>query len=397
MNNAIAVTGMGMITAIGDDVAQNYHSLLRKQHGIKPLQHIAGKHQAGTLVGEVPWTNEELIEKLGTAVPKYSSRTSLLAAIAAKEALTQAAITDLGNIPVIMGTSVAGMDIFEQYFPHLNGDRTLIQRRDVGDSASVLSKLLGGNGFATAISTACSSAANAISFGARLLLSGRAERVLVGGSDALSRFTINGFDSLMLLSDEPNRPFDRNRNGLNLGEGAGFLVLESAKALEKIPKPILGYLTGFANANDAFHQTATSDSGEGAYLAMKEALTISRLTPDAIDYINAHGTATENNDRTEAMAIQRIFGDNVPPFSSTKAYTGHTLGASAGIEAIYALLAIQHQLAFANLRFETAMEQPALQPVTDHRSSSIKHVLSNSFGFGGNCSTLIFSDAESLY
>lgn len=397
MNNAIAVTGMGMITAIGDDVAQNYHSLLQKQHGIKPLQHIAGKHQARTLVAEVPWTNAELIDKLAAADPKYSARTSLLAAIAAKEALKQAGLTDLGNIPLILGTSVAGMDIFEQYFPHLEHDKVLIQRRDVGDSTAVLTKLLGGNGFTTAISTACSSAANAIGFGARLLLSGRAERVLVGGSDALSRFTINGFDSLMLLSDQPNRPFDKNRNGLNLGEGAGFLVLESTKALTKTPKPILGYLNGFANANDAFHQTATSDCGEGAYLAMKEALTRSRLTPDAIDYINAHGTATENNDRTEAIAIQRIFGAHIPAFSSTKAYTGHTLGASAAIEAIYALLAIQHQLAFANLRFETTMQQPAIQPLTDHQSFSIRHVLSNSFGFGGNCSSLIFSNAESLY
>ncbi|WP_159728731.1 beta-ketoacyl-[acyl-carrier-protein] synthase family protein [Sphingobacterium sp. 18053] len=393
MKNAIAVTGMGMITAIGNNVAQNYHSLLQKQHGIKPLQHISGKHQHHTLVGEVSLTNEALIEKLGTEVPHYCSRTSLLAAIAAKEAMSQAGITAAADMPIVLGTSVAGMDIFEQHFPHLQQTGTLIQRRDVGDSSAILAKILGSNGYVTAISTACSSAANAIGFGARLLRSGRADRVLVGGSDALSKFTINGFDSLMLLSDQLNRPFDSNRKGLNLGEGAGFLVLESTRSLKNTKKPILGYLNAFSNANDAFHQTSTSDNGEGAYLAMQEALKMAELIPSEIDYINAHGTATENNDRTEATAIQRLFNDTIPPFSSTKSYTGHTLGASAGIEAIYALLAIQHQLAFANLRFENIMEQPALPPLAEHQRMYIRHVLSNSFGFGGNCSSLIFSHA----
>ncbi|MDF2849541.1 MAG: beta-ACP synthase [Sphingobacterium multivorum] len=393
MKNAVAVTGMGMITAIGNDVAQNYRSLLQKQHGIKPLQHISGKHQHHALVGEVSLTNEALIEKLGTEVPEYCSRTSLLAAIAAKEALSQAGITAAADIPIVLGTSVAGMDIFEQHFPHLQQSSKLIQRRDVGDSSVVLAKILGGTGYVTAISTACSSGANAICFGARLLLSGRADRVLVGGSDALSKFTINGFDSLMLLSDQLNCPFDSNRKGLNLGEGAGFLVLESTKSLKNTNKPILGYLNAFTNANDAFHQTATSDNGEGAYLAMQDALKMAQLIPGEIDYINAHGTATENNDRTEATAIQRLFKDTIPLFSSTKSYTGHTLGASAGIEAIYALLAIQHQLAFANLRFENTMVQPALQPLAEHQRINIRHVLSNSFGFGGNCSSLIFSHA----
>ncbi|WP_312741829.1 beta-ketoacyl-[acyl-carrier-protein] synthase family protein [Sphingobacterium multivorum] len=393
MKNAVAVTGMGMITAIGNDVAQNYRSLLQKQHGIKPLQHISGKHQHHALVGEVSLTNEALIEKLGTEVPEYCSRTSLLAAIAAKEALSQAGITAAADIPIVLGTSVAGMDIFEQHFPHLQQSSKLIQRRDVGDSSAVLAKILGGTGYVTAISTACSSGANAIGFGARLLLSGRADRVLVGGSDALSKFTINGFDSLMLLSDQLNCPFDSNRKGLNLGEGAGFLVLESTKSLKNTNKPILGYLNAFTNANDAFHQTSTSDNGEGAYLAMQDALKMAQLIPGEIDYINAHGTATENNDRTEATAIQRLFKDTIPLFSSTKSYTGHTLGASAGIEAIYALLAIQHQLAFANLRFENTMVQPALQPLAEHQRINIRHVLSNSFGFGGNCSSLIFSHA----
>lgn len=397
MRNAVAVTGMGMITAIGNDVAQNYHSLLQKQHGIKTLQHISGKHQHHTLVGEVAWTDAELIKKLGPEVPKNSSRTSLLAAIAAREALSQAGITVAEDMPIVMGTSVGGMDIFEQHFPHLLQDNQLRQRRDVGDSSKVLAQLLGSNSLVTSISTACSSAANAIAFGARLVLSGRADRVLVGGSDALSRFTLNGFDSLMLLSNELNRPFDDNRNGLNLGEGAGFLVLESTESLKKAAKPILGYLSGFSNANDAFHQTSTSEHGEGAYLAMKQALASATLTPQAIDYINAHGTATENNDRTEATAIARLFKDHIPPFSSTKAYTGHTLGASAGIEAIYALLALQQQLAFANLRFENTMDQPALEPIADHQPAAIRHVLSNSFGFGGNCSTLIFSHEQSLY
>jgi len=214
---------------------------------------------------------------------------------------------------------------------------------------------------------------------------------VVGGTDALAKFTINGFKTLMILSDDYNAPFDNNRKGLNLGEAAAFLVLESETIVNNENKEVLAFVTGFGNANDAFHQTASSENGDGAFLAMSKAFKMAKIQPKEIDYINAHGTATPNNDLSEGRAIIRIFGENVPDFSSTKPFTGHTLAAAAGIEAVYSILAIQNNIIFPNLNFKTNMEEFNLTPQLTLKEKEIHHVLSNSFGFGGNCSTLIFS------
>jgi 3-oxoacyl-[acyl-carrier-protein] synthase-1 len=214
----------------------------------------------------------------------------------------------------------------------------------------------------------------------------------VGGADALSKFTINGFKTLMILSDDYNQPFDNNRKGLNLGEAAAFLVLESDEIVAKQNKKVLARVSGYGNANDAFHQTASSENGDGAFLAMKRAFEVSGLKPSEIDYINVHGTATPNNDLSEGRAIKRIYQDEtVPDFSSTKPFTGHTLAAAAAIEAVYSVLAIQNNVIYPNLNFKTPMEEFDLKPQTTLKNANIEHVLSNSFGFGGNCSTLIFS------
>ncbi|PKP15703.1 MAG: beta-ketoacyl-[acyl-carrier-protein] synthase family protein, partial [Bacteroidetes bacterium HGW-Bacteroidetes-23] len=206
-----------------------------------------------------------------------------------------------------------------------------------------------------------------------------------------AKFTINGFKTLMILSDTYNTPFDNDRKGLNLGEAAAFLVLESDEIVQKNNKKVLAYVSGFGNANDAFHQTASSENGEGAFLAMQKAFKLANLQPEDIDYINAHGTATPNNDLSEGRAILRMFKDNVPDFSSTKAFTGHTLAAAAAIEAVYSVLALQHNLVFPNMNFKKPMEEFNLIPQTTLKEKSINHVLSNSFGFGGNCSTVLFS------
>ena len=229
--------------------------------------------------------------------------------------------------------------------------------------------------------------------GARMIKAGKLDRVIVGGADCLSKFTINGFKTLMILSETNCRPFDANRTGLNLGEAAAFLVLESDECVKKENKKILGYVSGYANANDAFHQTASSEDGEGATLAMQKALKIAGLSSKEIDYINAHGTATENNDASESAAIRRVFGENLPEVSSTKAYTGHTLAAAAAIEAVYSVLSLQNKVVFPNLNFEIPIEETNIIPQTEVLQKELQHVLSNSFGFGGNCSTLIFSKA----
>jgi 3-oxoacyl-(acyl-carrier-protein) synthase len=243
-------------------------------------------------------------------------------------------------------------------------------------------------GVVNTINTACSSSANAIMFGARLIKNGFAKRAVVGGTDSLSKFTINGFNSLGNLSDEKCRPFDNARKGLNLGEAAAFLVLE--KEDDASQKNVLGFLSGYCNANDAFHPSSLSDEGDGPCLSMNGALRSAGLQPGQIDFINAHGTATENNDLVESRAMQRVFG-NVPAFASTKCYTGHTLGAAGAIEAVYSLFSLQQQELFKALHFNDPIAETNLRPVLENKKTKLQHVLSNSFGFGGNCSSLIFS------
>ncbi|HEY4937051.1 MAG TPA: beta-ketoacyl-[acyl-carrier-protein] synthase family protein, partial [Puia sp.] len=243
-------------------------------------------------------------------------------------------------------------------------------------------------GEVSTINTACSSSANAILYGARLIRHGFARRVIVGGAESLAKFTLNGFNALNILSSRPCAPFDRDRNGLNLGEGAAFLVLEKEEYLKG--KKTYASLAGFGNKNDAYHPSSNSPEGLGPYLAMKEALENSRLNAVDIDYINAHGTGTENNDETESRAMMRLFG-KVPPFSSTKSFTGHTLGAAGAMEAVYSILNLAHQEVYPSLSFQHPITETGLIPVRHFAKQPIRHVMSNSFGFGGNCSTLIFS------
>jgi 3-oxoacyl-[acyl-carrier-protein] synthase-1 len=196
----------------------------------------------------------------------------------------------------------------------------------------------------------------------------------------------------MILDKDYCQPFDKNRRGLNLGEGAGFLVLESADLAASGKERKKCRLTGYANSNDAYHQTASSPDGEGAYSAMSHAIAMSGISRGDIDFINAHGTGTENNDSSEGAAIIRVFGKEIPPFSSTKSFTGHTLGAAAAIEAVFSVLAIQYGILFPGLGFSQAIEGMGLIPVTEMKEGlQISHVLSNSFGFGGNNSSLVFS------
>ena len=196
----------------------------------------------------------------------------------------------------------------------------------------------------------------------------------------------------MILDNEWSKPFDENRKGLNLGEGAAFLVLESEKWVKEKNKKVLAQLIGYGNANDAFHQTASSPEGHGALLAMQKAFKVAGITPDQIDYINAHGTGTPNNDASEGIAMQTIFKNHVPKFSSTKAFTGHTLAAAAAVEAVISILAIQNSMIFPCLNRKEQMKNLTITPVdTLEKNVSLDYVMSNSFGFGGNCSSLIFA------
>ncbi|WP_422082323.1 beta-ketoacyl-[acyl-carrier-protein] synthase family protein [Ulvibacterium sp.] len=397
MGKGIAITGMGIISAIGNNVEENYKALIECKKGISRISKIDTVHRDALMVGEIDFTNQELEELLGLNTDHNYSRSALLGAYAAKQAVSNAGITNINSCKtgLVSATTVGGMDKTEQYYYEYFENKEVqkyIEGHHAGDSTQKIAEQLGIQGsLVTTISTACSSAANAILFGARLLKSGKLDRVVVGGTDGLSKFTLNGFKTLMIQSDTYNTPFDENRKGLNLGEAAAFLVLESDELVQKENKEVLAYVKGWGNANDAFHQTASSDYGDGATLAMQKALKVSGLKSDEIDYINAHGTATPNNDLSEGRAFLRVFGDSVPDFSSTKAYTGHTLAAAGGVEAVFSVLALRNNVIFPNLNFKNPMKEFHLKPQTELKNKKLHKVLSNSLGFGGNCSTLIFS------
>ena len=349
---SIAVCGIGIVSAIGIGAGETLESLRTGRSGIgKPT--LLGS-AVDVPVGEVKRDNAALGEMLGIPEREHPSRTALLGMAAAAQAVADAAIPD-----------VAG--------------------HDCADSTQRIARHCGIGGYTATVSTACSSAANAIVTGALLLGSGMADYVVAGGTDALCRFTLNGFNSLSVLDREPCRPFDATRAGLNLGEGAGYLVLTH----ERPGMRTYCRLAGYANANDAHHQTASSQTGEGAYRAMAGALAQSGLR--RVDYINVHGTATPNNDLTEGTALRRLFGGQVPPFSSTKGYTGHALAAAGGIEAVLAVLAITHGLRYGNPGFAEPIPELGLHPVARTQEADVRSVLSNSFGFGGNCCSLIFA------
>ncbi|HEU0135985.1 MAG TPA: beta-ketoacyl-[acyl-carrier-protein] synthase family protein [Flavobacterium sp.] len=395
----VAITGMGIISAIGENVGENLQALMTGVPGISVIENIDTRHKDQIRVGEIKKSNAELTEMLGLKSTNNYTRTSMLGVIAAQQAIDDAGISDINEFRtgLISATSVGGMDMTERYFydyATTNEFSRYILTNDPGDSSHKIAEHIGISGFVSTISTACSSSANAIMFGARLIQSGKLDRVIVGGTDALSKFTINGFKSLMILSDDVSTPFDNNRKGLNLGEAAAYLVLESDQMVQIGRKKVHGYVTGYGNSNDAFHQTASSENGDGAFLAMQKALQVAKLSPSDIDYINAHGTATPNNDLSEGRAIERIFGDDVPDFSSTKPFTGHTLAASAAVEAVFSLLALQNNVIFPNLNYNQQMAEVNLVPQTTLKEMSLENVLSNSFGFGGNCSTLLFSKSH---
>jgi 3-oxoacyl-[acyl-carrier-protein] synthase-1 len=388
------IAGVGIITAIGNNVKETLQSLVQCESGIGPAGYLKTRHSFP--VGEVKHDNDSLCKMTG--LPSGTTRTALLSMAAAREALADSGIDPMQyRSGFISANSVGGMDLSERYFESYltaagTADIELVRNHESGRATEIVAERLSIKDYVTTISTACSSSANSIFFAARMIKNGLLDIAIAGGTDALTAFTLNGFNSLMILDHQPCRPFDENRKGLNLGEGAGYVVLVSetiAATLKRHPYCRLG---GYHNANDAFHQTASSPEGNGSYLAMLGALKRSSLNPSDIDYINLHGTGTQNNDISEGTAVKRIFDPHYPLMSSTKAFTGHTLGASGGVEAVLSVLAIEHSIVYPNLRFSTQMKELPFRPVTEFlKGRPVRNVLSNSFGFGGNCTSLIFS------
>lgn len=397
MSQPVFVAGAGVISAIGKNTAECLDSLENNRAGMGHMHFFDSLHRDKLPVAEVKMSNDELAKFSGLSNTK--SRTAQLSLIAAREALNDAGIENLSSLRTgfISANSVGGMDKTEKFFAEFLSDNQKGKLRDVvhhecGSVTELVADALGIKDYVTTISTACSSSANAIFFGARMIKNNLLDVVVAGGTDSLTKFTLNGFNTLMILDEKFCQPFDENRRGLNLGEGAGYIVLVSEKVAATLKKRPSAILSGYCNANDAYHQTASSPDGTGSFLAMSGALKKAGLQPADIDYINLHGTGTQNNDIAEGTAIKRLFDPHYPKMSSTKAFTGHTLGASGGIEAVFSILSLQHGIVYPNLRLETPMKDLPFNVETKFtKNIEVKHVLSNSFGFGGNCSSLIFS------
>lgn len=397
MSSGVFVAGVGVISAIGNNTAECLSSFRKGKAGMGDITMLDTVHKGKIPVAEVKLDNAELANKAGmsTDIP----RTALLSMLAAKEALDDASIPNfsLYRSGFISANTTGGMDKTEEFFREFLYDNQKGKLKDVihhecGAVTDLVADALGIHHYITTISTACSSSANSIFLAARLIKHNILDIAVAGGTDALTRFTLNGFNTLMILDQEFCKPFDENRKGLNLGEGAGYVVLVSKRLLENLQKEMYCELTGYCNANDAWHQTASSPDGTGSFLAMKGALKKSGLNTSDISYINLHGTGTNNNDIAEGTAIGRLFDPVFPKMSSTKAFTGHTLGASGGLEAVFSALAIKHGIIYPNIRLQTPMKELSFIPErTFLENENVANVLSNSFGFGGNCSSLIFS------
>jgi 3-oxoacyl-[acyl-carrier-protein] synthase-1 len=397
MSERVFITGFGIITSIGKNGEENYQSLLGRRHGFGHIEILETIHREALPSCEIKLHDRELhalLKKSGRGL----TRTTLLGLIALNEAINSASLSEreVRAAGLISSTTTGGIREFERYF-HENLDlkkhgdfEQFTDTANPGEHCERLAEEIGVRNYISTLSTACSSSANAIMHGAALIRNKKLDRVICGGAEALSKFTINGFNSLMILDSDHCRPFDESRRGLNLGEGAAFLVLESESAIKKSNKTPVAILSGYGNANDAYHQTASSPEGTGAWEAMRSALARAEAIPSSVDYVNAHGTATENNDLSEGIGLKRLFGENVPAFSSTKPFTGHTLAAAGSIEAVYSIMALQHNVVWPSLNFSSPIPELSITPARDLLRMDIKRALSNSFGFGGNTSSLLF-------
>ncbi|HEX3583720.1 MAG TPA: beta-ketoacyl-[acyl-carrier-protein] synthase family protein [Thermoanaerobaculia bacterium] len=394
-NVRIAVTGAGIVCAIGRDKAEVWRAIRESRDGIRKLTRLAGETFPTNLAAEVA---EELRIPITKRDAKRLSRTDLLALVAANEAIEQA--SESAPLPreraiAATGTSTGGLlEGEEYYFERLvRGRRRAHASRVIQQPTSApsdaVAKVFGLGGGAISNATACASAGAAIGIAADYLRSRHADVAIAGGSDALCRLTYSGFNVLQAVDEGPCTPFDANRKGITLGEGAAYLVLERWEDAVTRRATILAELCSYGASCDAHHPTAPAEDGCGAEAAMRAAIAVAQVS--AIDYVNAHGTGTLLNDSAESRAIHSALGASVP-VSSSKSYFGHTLGASGALEAVISILALQEQLAPPTLRLNQAASDcsPLDYIPNTPRPMPMEHVLSNTFGFGGSNVSLLF-------
>jgi 3-oxoacyl-[acyl-carrier-protein] synthase II len=398
----VAVTGLGAITALGADVAALAAGLADGRLPIGPLTRFVhgGRCQLAAEVPEVA-PPAAALGALPPATIRRLSGPDRLALIATEQAVREAGLqsSDLAEASLFVGATVGGMgETEEAYRRHRAGeDRRYRLSRLLGTplstSASATAQAFGIYGPRATFSTACSSSALAIAEAAAAVASGSVTAAIAVGTDALCRITFAGFDALQTLDPQGCRPFDRDRAGLILGEGAGALVLENVEHARARGARVIARVLGHATTTDAHHVTAPDPEGHAALGALRGALEVAALPPEAVDYVNAHGTGTRQNDEAEVRVLRAVFGDRLPriPVSSTKAQLGHCLGAAGAVEAVVTVLALDRSLlpATATLREpDPAWSDLDLVP-TAGRRQPLEVALSSSYGFGGHNVTLV--------
>ncbi|MCO4772011.1 MAG: beta-ketoacyl-[acyl-carrier-protein] synthase family protein [Deltaproteobacteria bacterium] len=404
----VVITGYGAITPIGLGVEDFAAGLRGGACGVGTIDLFDASAYRSSLGGQIRGDiRTEAVrarcQAAGVPLQTRYGRTAVFSQAALGEALQMAGLhaDDLGDGETGLafggctaGTfesegTLLGLEEGQDYWDIVPPMELLIT--PVGTTADVLLTVTGVRGPVTTISTACSSATNAIGLGMRWIQAGRASRVIVGGADGLCRLTHCGFNALRLVSDDTPRPFDARRNGMVIGEGAAVLVLEDAERARARGATVQGRLLGFGNGAEAHHATQPRPDGSGAAAAMQGALDDAGLDPGRIDYINAHGTATPQNDVTEARGAHLVFGDRATglPMSSTKSQTGHTLGASGAIEVAAVLLGMKHGFLPPTVSWAEQDPEIDIDPVPNEaRAASLGVALSNSFAFGGNDASL---------
>lgn len=404
LHPSVAVTGLGIVSPLGCDVASHWEGIVQGHCAIGPLDLFDTSRHRTKIGGQVRGFESRV--PVAAQSLRHLSRSDLLALAAAAEALEDAGRPQdyyrPERIAVVLGAGVGGMLSTERFV----SSRLAGARADALDlvpyapnySGDVLAQFFGLRGERATFATACSSSSMAVGWGFDLVRSGRADCALVGGTDTLCELTYAGFNSLRAVDPEPCRPFDAKRNGLSLGEGAGFLVLERAEEARRRGRSVDLFVRGYAIRTECHHMTAPDPTGKGAAAVMIAALNNAGLAPSDVGYINAHGTATPQNDVAEAAAILRVFGEgrgHCPPVSSTKSQLGHALGAAGALEAVTTACALRRQVLPPTVNHEQTDPLCPLDVVPNQsRPARFAVALSNSFAFGGNNCSLVFGKGE---
>ena len=400
----VVITGLGVLAPNGNNIHEFWESLCQGKSGINAITYFDTEGFSVKIAGELNGFKVE--EHLETSQIRKLDPFSIFALVAAQEAIENAKINwnniNMHQVGVILGTGVGGIYTMEEQHSVLmnRGSRRIspffVPKMIANIAAGHIAIKWGLKGPNHTVTTACASATDAIGIATRLIQIGDADMIIAGGTEAsITPLTISGFANMKALSRNPDnqtasRPFDKNRNGFVMGEGAGIMVIESEEHAKNRHAEILGEIAGYGSTNDASH--ITQPQKEGAVLAMKKAIQDAGLSPVNIDYINAHGTSTPLNDKNETNAIKDVFGDHAYSLkiSSTKSMTGHLLGASGSIEAIASLKAIEHNLAPPTINYVTADPDCDLDYVPNTvQQFPIDTVISNSFGFGGHNAVIL--------